>query len=31
MSPASGRLVVAGWEPEGRVTAVTRYDLSSAV
>jgi hypothetical protein len=31
MSPASGRLVVAGWEAEGRVTEVTRYDLSSAV
>jgi hypothetical protein len=31
MSPSTGQLVVAGWEAEGRVTQVTRYDLSSAV
>jgi hypothetical protein len=35
MSPASGRLVVAGWEPDGRIAArateVTRYDLSRAL
>jgi hypothetical protein len=31
MSPATGRLVVAGWEDSARATAVTRYDLSSAL
>jgi hypothetical protein len=31
MTPATGRLVVAGWEEATRVTQVTRYDLSSTV
>jgi hypothetical protein len=31
MSPATGQLVVAGWENLTRATEVTRYDLSSAV
>ena len=31
MSPATGHLVVAGWEGSARATEVTRYDLSSAL
>ena len=31
MSPATGQLVVAGWENSARATEVTRYDLSSAL
>ncbi len=31
MSPATGELVVAGWEDSARATEVTRYDLSSAL
>jgi hypothetical protein len=31
MSPATGRLVVTGWENMARATDVTRYDLSSTV
>jgi hypothetical protein len=31
MSPATGELVVAGWENLVRATNVTRYDLSSTV
>jgi hypothetical protein len=31
MSPSIGELVVAGWENSARATAVTRYDLSSAL
>jgi len=31
MLPATGELVVAGWEDSARATEVTRYDLSSAL
>lgn len=31
MSPATGQLIVAGWEDSARATEVTRYDLSSAL